>query len=141
MAASGDKQPSMEEILASIRRNIIEDEGNPPPAGTMSVPEPQLPPDEPFAQTAADVLDLTEPLPEPVSGPSLVSDATAAVTSQSLSALSTLTVRGYEGSDKTLEALVREMLQPMLKNWLDANLPEIVERMVSREIQRITSRP
>jgi len=141
MAGSGDKEPSMEEILASIRRIITEDDGNPPPQGTVSVPEPQIAPDENFAQPAADVLELTEPLPEVTSGPALLSETTAAVASQSLSTLSTLTVRGYEGSDKTLEGLVRELLQPMLKQWLDAHLPEIVERMVSREIQRITSRP
>lgn len=130
----------MEEILTSIRRIITEDDGNPAPAGTLSVPEPYPSPDEPLTPPAADVLELTEPLPEPASGPSLVSEATVAVASQSLSALSNLNVRGYEGSDKTLEALVRELLQPMLRQWLDANLPEIVERMVSREIQRITSR-
>lgn len=131
----------MEEILASIRRIITEDDGNPPPEGTLTVPEPQLSPEVAFGTPAEEVLELTEPLPEPVSGPPLLSEVTATVASQSLSALSTLAVRGYEGSDKTLEALIRELLQPMLKQWLDANLPEIVERLVSREIQRITSRP
>jgi hypothetical protein len=47
-------------------------------------------------------------------------------------------VRNYEGSADTLEGLVREILTPMLKTWLDANLPEMVERMVAREIERIT---
>jgi len=41
------------------------------------------------------------------------------------------------GSD-TLEGLVRELIKPMLRDWLDANLPQIVETMVSREISRIT---
>ena len=41
------------------------------------------------------------------------------------------------GSD-TLEGLVREMLKPMLRDWLDANLPDLVEAMVAREIARIT---
>lgn len=141
MNAESDKDPSMEEILASIRRIITEEDGNPTPEGTVSVPEPHTAPDESFMAPMGDVLELTEPLPEPVSGPTLVSATTAAVASQSLSALSSLAVRDYEGADKTLETLVREMLQPMLKQWLDANLPEIVERMVSREIQRITSRP
>jgi len=36
--------------------------------------------------------------------------------------------------------LVREMLRPMLSEWLDANLPAVVERMVSREIRRITGK-
>ena len=39
-----------------------------------------------------------------------------------------------------LDAVVREMLRPMLKTWLDENLPEIVEQLVTREIARITGR-
>ena len=141
MAAQRDKEPSMEEILASIRR-IITDEEAPPPSGTIAVPEPQphAPEDERFMAPPADILELTEPLPEPVGGPTLVSDSTVAVASQSLSALSSLMVRGYDGADNTLEGLVRELLKPMLREWLDANLPEIVETIVSREVRRITRR-
>ena len=43
------------------------------------------------------------------------------------------------GSD-TLEGLVREMLRPMLAEWLDAKLPAMVERLVAAEIERITAR-
>jgi len=128
------KEPSMEEILASIRR-IITEEGDAPAEGTLSVPEPTLPAEAPLAPETPDVLELTQPLPEPTS---LVSDATAAVTSHTLSALSTLAVRNYDGADNTLEGLVRELLKPMLREWLDANLPELVERIVAREIERIT---
>ena len=132
--------PSMEEILASIRR-IITDEGDaPPPAGTLQVPEPVYDADASYDTGAADVLELTQPLPELTTGPSLMSQATATVTSQTLSALSGLTVRGYEGSENTLEGLVREMLKPMLADWLDADLPELVERVVTREVERITRR-
>jgi cell pole-organizing protein PopZ len=38
---------------------------------------------------------------------------------------------------RTLEDLVREMLQPMLRSWLDDNLPTLVERLVLVEIERI----
>jgi uncharacterized protein len=41
---------------------------------------------------------------------------------------------------KTIEDLVREMLRPMLKEWLDRNLPPMVERLVEREITRLTHR-
>ena len=43
-------------------------------------------------------------------------------------------------SGKTVEDLVKEMLRPMLKEWLDRNLPPIVERYVEREIVRLTRR-
>jgi cell pole-organizing protein PopZ len=39
---------------------------------------------------------------------------------------------------RTLEDLVREMLQPMLKSWLDDNLPTVVERLVRAEIERVS---
>ena len=131
-------EPSMEEILASIRRIITEEGDEAPPPGTLSVPEPAPPAAEPLVPDAGDVLELTQPLPEPAGLAPLVSDATAAVTSQSLSTLSSLVVRNYDGADHTLEGLVREMLKPMLREWLDANLPELVERIVAREIERIT---
>ena len=41
---------------------------------------------------------------------------------------------------RTLEDLVREMLRPMLKAWLDDNLPTLVERLVLVEIEQITGR-
>ena len=43
-------------------------------------------------------------------------------------------------SDNTLDGLVRELLRPMLKEWLDARLPELVETLVAREIARITGK-
>lgn len=132
-----DKEPSMEEILASIRRIITEEGDEPAPQGTLTVPEPSLPVEELLAAEIPDVLELTQPLPEPGRAP-LVSDATAAVTSQTLSALSNVVVRGYDGAGDTLEDLVRELLKPMLREWLDANLPGIVERIVTREVERIT---
>lgn len=41
------------------------------------------------------------------------------------------------GSARTLEDVVREMLQPMAQNWLDQKLPEIVERLVTAELSRV----
>jgi uncharacterized protein len=44
-----------------------------------------------------------------------------------------------EGND-TLEGLVREMLKPLLREWLDAHLPAVVERIVAQEVARISGR-
>ena len=41
------------------------------------------------------------------------------------------------GSARTLDDIVREMLRPMLKAWLDDNLPPLVERLVRQEIERV----
>lgn len=45
-----------------------------------------------------------------------------------------------DANGKTVEDLVKEMLRPMLKEWLDRNLPPMVERFVEREIVRLTRR-
>ncbi|MPT47087.1 MAG: DUF2497 domain-containing protein [Sphingobium sp.] len=60
----------------------------------------------------------------------------------SLAALSNMMVKSAgQGDPATLEDLVKDMLRPMLKEWLDANLPNMVEGMVAKEISRITGRP
>lgn len=64
----------------------------------------------------------------------LSDDATAAVSS----AFGTLAHTVLAQNARTLDDLVREMLRPMLKTWLDDNLPTIVERLVRAEIERVS---
>ncbi|GAB4150955.1 MAG: hypothetical protein Tsb0016_22950 [Sphingomonadales bacterium] len=108
-------------------------------------PEPEFEPEpvsEPEAEAEAEeVLELTDIAAEAVSAPeveSIISSDVASQTSEKFEQLSGLLVRRYPGAENTLEGLVREMLRPMLKEWLDANLPPMVEEMVAREIARIT---
>ena len=129
----------MEEILASIKRVIAEDARPARPArGSRPAEAPPPPP-----AVDEDVLELKDPITE---GDGLVSTDAAAAARQSLTALSELRDRGEPASapvavgDGPLEAVVREMLRPMLKDWLDRNLPEMVEAMVTREIARITGK-
>ncbi|TKD50811.1 DUF2497 domain-containing protein [Sphingomonas baiyangensis] len=72
--------------------------------------------------------------------PAILSAHVAQATRGKLDALSRLVVKPEVTGADTLEGLVREMLRPMLSQWLDANLPRIVETMVSREIARISGR-
>ena len=69
-----------------------------------------------------------------------MSDDSARAARDSLVNLSKLLISPDDGQPNTLEGLVREMLRPMLKDWLDTHLPEMVETMVKREIDRITGR-
>ena len=77
-------------------------------------------------------------------GEGLVSQAVAAASGASISQLAHAVAReravslGNHGL--TLEELVREICTPILKHWLDTNLPYIVERIVKQEIERIASR-
>jgi uncharacterized protein len=152
-------EPSMEEILASIRNMIADDSAKAPllkapqPAPT---PTPQIVyskdaaaphgdasglsqgPDantptvvwrRPQAVEAETVADAGEPSADPLLSP----EANEAV-ALSFGALSAnLEVRSAELAD----SMVRDMLRPMVKEWLDDNLPAMVERLVRDEIQRI----
>jgi len=81
-------------------------------------------------------------LPESAAAPvpGVMSDMSAEAARESLVNLSKLLIRPDDGQSNTLENLVREMLRPMLKEWLDAKLPDLVQGMVKREIDRITGR-
>ena len=64
-----------------------------------------------------------------------ISSATSAAVDSAFNALAeTVLVQNA----RTLEDLVREMLRPMLKVWLDDNLPGLVERLVRAEIERVS---
>ena len=141
-------EPSMDHILASIKR-IITDEGN-AALGAARAASPLLPEPADPEPAADDVLELTRPVAEPSAGaddeapveaaPVIVSRDTASASRQSLAALSAVVVRHEPEQANTLESLVRELLRPMLKDWLDARLPDLVEELVAREIARITGK-
>ncbi|MDO7834596.1 DUF2497 domain-containing protein [Sphingobium sp. HBC34] len=159
------KEPSMEEILSSIKR-IIAEEGE---EAVQAAPRrlrgeakaTALPPLDPvpMAETPIDeVLELTdeiaeeEAVPAPKAAPktapaartiadeSILSVESEVAARHSLSALSSMLVTPKDGGDNTLDGLVRSMLKPMLKDWLDQRLPALVEEMVAKEIARITGR-
>ncbi len=200
-------EPSMEEILASIRRIIADDQVKPAAPVTDSIPQAQVvaaappPPPPPVARApepvsapAVEALDLgieatpaeeepqsqddidllfseisapepepepvfTPPpvqfippaMPEPVSAPvmlppvpvapapqmdmpGLISAQASGAVANAFGALSH-TILANNG--RTMDDLVQDMLKPMLKSWLDENLPSMVERLVRAEIERV----
>ncbi|KRE11185.1 hypothetical protein ASE63_20965 [Bosea sp. Root381] len=184
-------EPSMEEILASIRRIIADDEGKPAEAegaaeeAAVVQPAPAdnsadiidedvldlgaeaalLPAPEPEPAAAPETrmpdgdVDFIEPVPpepapapiEPVREPvaavempqhaapsfdmaQLLSDQTSSAVN---SAFGHLAHTVLTNNARTLEDLVKDMLKPMLKSWLDDNLPTMVERLVRAEIERV----
>jgi cell pole-organizing protein PopZ len=163
-AAPQTGEPTMEEILASIRRIISEEEvEGAPAAAAPEAAEPAMTADE-----GDDILELTnivpEPAPAPRQRPALVQPAddidfhaepepepealddglvAAAVVDRAASAFDALH-RGIAISETkaggSLEGLVREMMKPLLKQWLDTNLPDLVERVVREEVERVTNR-
>lgn len=118
----------------------------PPATFAAARPEPVARP--PHADRVLEAPPSTaEPAPAAsAAGPSvdegLVAGAAAAAMRDQLAALSTLTARAAQPETPAhpLEDLVRDMLRPLLKDWLDQNLQGIVERSVQAEIARISGR-
>jgi cell pole-organizing protein PopZ len=132
------QDPSMEEILASIKRVIAEDGRDASRrAATTTAPRPRrIARAEPAPEE--DVLELDDPVSD---GPGLLSEDVAAASRERLASLAALRQRNDAPAESgALEAVIRDMLRPMLKDWLDAHLPEIVGDLVTREIARITGR-
>jgi len=134
------REPSMEDILASIKKVIAEEKGlraSPPPQAAPAVDDigPELADD--------DILELGEPLAPPLDlGPPLIDQGVAQTSRHSLDVLSNVAATAPPPPQiNPLEELVREMLRPILKQWLDDHLPGIIDEHVKREITRITGRP
>lgn len=142
---SPGREPSMEDILASIKKVIAEEKELRLSAAPGQTEEQQQLEAGPEEEDEEEVLELNEPLaPEPPAdlGPPLVDESVADQSRHSLEHLSTVaaTVPPLPQVNP-LEDMVREMLKPILKQWLDENLPGIVDEHVKREITRITGRP
>jgi uncharacterized protein len=133
--AEDRSEPSMEAILSSIKKIIAEDDRPVTRARKSAAPAP-----EPvLAEAEDDVLELTEAADE------LLDNGKAQSLAQSFSVLKTLAEPGaapqiVRSGETSLEGLTRDLLRPMLKEWLDTNLPSLVEAMVAKEIERITKK-
>lgn len=136
--ADSRNEPSMDEILASIKRIIADDDRNRPAAKSA--------PKSAAADAGQDeVLELTDTDSNPSSSEVLLDTNKAQSLRHSFSALQTLAEPGaapqiVRSGETSLEGLTRDLLRPMLKDWLDTHLPPIVEAMVEREITRITKK-
>lgn len=141
----------MEDILSSIKKIISDDSAKAlsAPRARKFAPQNDPVPVADVTPTAADeddVLELTQAAEspvdqaEPIQPVSLVSDTAATQSRSALDQLSAMIVKPEVAGTDTLEGMVREMLRPMLKDWLDANLPRVVEGLVSKEISRISGK-
>lgn len=186
-AKGAGNDPSMDDILASIRKIISDDEARaqvsagaaptprnedvllltdlveeppelpqapptplPPrvdPADASEMPQPPVP-SFPSAAPVASVTSVEAPMKQPSDG--LIDAGAANVASSAFERLSQAVQdnvpvpaaqdAGPAVGSRNLEDIVKEMLRPMLKEWLDKNLPPLVERYVEREIVRLTRR-
>jgi cell pole-organizing protein PopZ len=148
-------EPSVEEILESIKKVIARDNRDSADALRRRRETDGLVARPAFVDDAEeeDILDLSMiAAPEPAAdqppeqlAEGLTNADAADAMRQSLAALAMLAEpsaapRIVRSGETSLEGLVREMLRPMMAQWLDAHLPEIVERLVKAEISRIAGK-
>lgn len=157
----------MDDILASIRKILNEDEAQPAaataPAAVEAVeealdltpdmmitsPEVAPPPAPPqllqMEPEPAPMPPPPAPMPEPQAASTLVSAPAAAAAAAALGQLSRAVAQDRasiisRAPGLSIEDVVREELRPLLKEWLDTHLPPLVERLVRAEIERVMSR-
>lgn len=98
-------------------------------------PADHEPPRSPPPKAAASEVEVGEAAAEEYNDDALMSSSTTAAVDSAFNALAhTVLVQNA----RTLDDVVREMLRPMLRTWLDDNLPSMVERMVRAEIERVS---
>ena len=158
-SAASNSQNDIDAMLAGLDEATSEAEIRPPqPDGEvfdltdeMALPDPPLasfhkidPEDDlEFTETAAARAGFRQPAfePPPFESPAvppqqqILSRSTVSAVE---SAFNTLANTVLSNNARTLEDLVKEMLRPMLKSWLDDNLPGLVERIVKAEIERVS---
>jgi cell pole-organizing protein PopZ len=158
--AATNGQDDIDALLAGLDAATTEEEIRPPlPDGDvfeltddMVLPDPEPEPafqhvepddDLEFAEAVAatterprsPVFDPPSYDPPPAPQQQILSHSTVSAVE---SAFNTLANTVLSNNARTLEDLVKEMLRPMLKSWLDDNLPGLVERIVKAEIERVS---
>lgn len=156
-APPAEPDPSMEDILASIKRILNSTEEEEAASEEVSVqPEPKMAEsasvtaEKPVEAEEVFILDPTMMVNETMSTTTetpeapLASPDTAAAASQSMGALKrALSERNamiQRTGSLSLEDIVRDEVRPMIKNWLDTHLAPVVERLVRAEIQRVVEK-
>jgi cell pole-organizing protein PopZ len=137
-------EPSVEEILQSIKQVIARDT-------RLDARAPARPRRDPLLDPEDDVLELHEAaqLPpqadEDADDSPLLQPGARNSMRESLAALAMLSEPGAQpqivrSGETSLEALTRDLLRPALADWLDKHLPPMVERLVAAEIARIVGK-
>jgi len=156
-APSGSDVLELTELLSEDDASKLVDDGHDKNVGTMSIEEIMATPTE--APTAAPV-EAPAPKPAPTMAPieaapparddgSIVSESTIDKSAAAMDALRRMPYALppvppsglHFRSGITIEDLVLEALRPMLKSWLDEYLPGMVERLVEKEVRRVSGRP
>jgi hypothetical protein len=131
-AAIETDEPNSESDLSELEQNPVPEK----------IDISNMPPSEPPPSSEDDVLELTEAMIAPAD--ELMSGRTTQTSSDVLGELARAIMdrreMGLGDKDVTLEGMVREMMRPLLREWLDRNLPYLIERLVKKEIDKMVNR-
>lgn len=149
-------EPSVEEILESIKKVIARDNRESAIEQRRQRESAGVQPDaaEPDAEEQEEILELGEEAEMLEDAPAeyadmpdspLVNELVGSSMRESLAALAMLSEPSarpqiVRSGETSLEGLVRDLLRPMLAEWLERNLPGMVEKMVAAEIARIAGK-
>jgi len=139
-------EPSVEEILESIKKVIARDNRETQAAERRRRESTGVVFEADEVDDADEILDLGDELIETTpADDGLTTESAARSMRDSLAALAMIAEPGappqiVRSGETSLEGLVRDLLRPMLAEWLERNLPEIVERLVKAEIARIAGK-
>lgn len=133
-----ESEPDVLELTDEMAMDPEPTPAPPPPSFRRVEPRDDLefaeaPPPRPTPAPSYAPVDFDAP-PLPPQQPILAQSTVSAVES----AFNSLAHTVLSSNARTLEDLVKEMLRPMLKSWLDDNLPGLVERIVKAEIERVS---
>lgn len=137
-APEPEPEPDVLELTDEMAMDPEPTPAPPPPSFHRVEPRDDLefaetPPPRPTPAPSYAPVDFDAP-PLPPQQPILAQSTVSAVES----AFNSLAHTVLSSNARTLEDLVKEMLRPMLKSWLDDNLPGLVERIVKAEIERVS---
>lgn len=162
--SGGQEEPTMEEILASIRKIISEDdpegqeseETQMPEEGVLELTErvgkavakakPESSEEQEIDAILASVIEEDGAARSGGDSGGLVAPKTDSAVTSTLAGFAGALIKekgegeGGVGPGQTLDTLVRAVLEPYLKSWLDENLEPLVERVVREELKRMARR-
>lgn len=117
-----------------MAQRVVEQTPPPPRRAEVPVFTPPPPP-----RPAAAPVSRAAPMPDPNLSRDIAEQLLAPATNAAAQgAFAKLGAMSMAGSGQTVESMIRELLRPMLKEWLDENLPSVVERLVEKEIARVS---
>ncbi len=135
MSANNDAGEKIEDIIKSVR-NIIDSHNN-NAKSTFEKPQEFLTKEQESIHNVDNILELTSIIEEKDLNECLISDQVKIHAKEAINKFINVFKQEYDGKIKSMDAVVNDLMRPLIKDWLNNNLPQMVEKIVSEEIKKI----